>query len=66
MKLQMSRKRALELGLLTCKCGHPPNNHFDEQRADCARDGCKCKKYREIGVHGTKLETFMAQNNNKK
>lgn len=28
--LKMSRKRALELGLLTCgNCGWPANNHFD-------------------------------------
>lgn len=61
--LTMTRKRALELGLLVCACGHPENNHFGTGRwagkdtfggRHCAR--CtECKGYRERGINGTKL-----------
>lgn len=61
--LTMTRERALELGLLVCKCGHPENNHFGTGRlageADFGGRSCarctKCKAYSECGVNGTKL-----------
>lgn len=38
-------RRALELGLLRCECGCPPNKHFDHGDNPCA--GCRdCKKYK--------------------
>lgn len=43
----MTEKRALELGLLICICGHPVNNHFDYSNA-CAH--CSCKSYHESGI----------------
>lgn len=51
--LKMSRQRALELGLLTCECGHPSNNHFSWGAQTCAH--CKCTGYREKGRAGTEL-----------
>jgi len=50
--IRMSRKNALELGLLTCKCGHSFNNHFcfSSGRHPCAH--CSCKEYRETAVWG--------------
>ncbi len=40
-----TRKQAVYLGLLTCECGWPKNNHFGNGGA-CAHDS-NCKKYRE-------------------
>jgi hypothetical protein len=51
----MTRARALQLGLLVCKCGHPENNHFDDGKGSCARDGCSCTKLREVGQYGIKI-----------
>lgn len=53
IRLTMTRKRALELGLLTCSCGHPENNHFAFEFRGCAH--CDCKAYREQGVTGVTL-----------
>lgn len=41
----LSRQQALRMGLLYCKCGHPPNNHFDHGDMPCAH--CKCTAYDE-------------------
>jgi hypothetical protein len=49
--LKMTRKDAIELGLLTCECGHPENNHFDMKKKPCAH--CKCNEYSERSVRGT-------------
>lgn len=49
--LKMTRQRALELGLLVCKCGHPENNHFDF--GPCAH--CKCKGLEEVGRSGVTI-----------
>jgi len=54
--LTMTRGRALELGLLTCSCGHPENNHFDFNGHPCAH--CDCKSYSERGRRGTTLEVL--------
>lgn len=55
MNFSMSRQRALELGLITCECGHPSNNHFD-YKGLCARCGSSnCPKYRERGIHGVEI-----------
>ena len=48
--LTMRRDRALELGLLTCACGHPENNHFDHGRCPCAH--CPCGEFVEVGGAG--------------
>ncbi len=48
--LKMTRERALSLGLLTCKCGHPDNNHFAWGSRPCAH--CKCKSLRETAKSG--------------
>lgn len=42
--ITFTRPEALSLGLLTCKCGHPENNHFNHTDS-CAH--CDCKRYRE-------------------
>lgn len=46
--VQLTMKDALELGIVHCDCGHPPNNHFDfyegpgkENKRPCAHCGCK-------------------------
>lgn len=57
LTLKMTRKRALELGLLTCKCGHPENNHFDfVSGRPCAH--CDCVELRERPKAGMKLITL--------
>ena len=52
--IEMTRKDALELGLLACECGHPINNHFTNVSPEsfwpCAH--CKCTAYREIARRG--------------
>jgi hypothetical protein len=53
MLLQLSRKRALQLDLLWCKCGHRPNNHHTFHKKPCAH--CNCKKYREKAVWGASI-----------
>jgi hypothetical protein len=42
---QMTRQQALEMGLLSCTCGHPINNHFDHDAHPCAQ--CQCLGYNE-------------------
>lgn len=54
MKFEMTRERALELGLLICTCGHPENNHFDHGEHGCARCD-KCQGYQEVGIKGLKV-----------
>jgi hypothetical protein len=45
IKIEMTRADALRLGLLTCRCGHPDNNHFDWKDRSCAH--CNCERYDE-------------------
>lgn len=52
--LVMTRQRALELGLLTCACGHPENNHFTHSGRSCAH--CPCRGYRERGISGVAIQ----------
>ena len=54
--IEFTRKEALQLNLLVCKCGHPINNHFtfDNKVVECAR--CSCKKYDEIANYGSLVE----------
>lgn len=47
--IRMTRTQALERGLLTCRCGHPANNHFSG--GCCAH--CLCSSYREKALIGT-------------
>lgn len=46
MLIKLTRKEALSLGLLVCKCGYPPNNHFDFGKKLCAHTN-KCTGYKE-------------------
>jgi len=46
IRIQMSRKQAMELGLLVCECGYPKNNHFDFGKKVCAHNK-ECKGYKE-------------------
>ncbi|MHA2280191.1 MAG: hypothetical protein ACXAC5_04885 [Promethearchaeota archaeon] len=48
--IELTREEALSLGLLVCKCGHPPNNHFSFDNKPCAH--CKCVEYKEIARKG--------------
>lgn len=49
---RMTKEQAMALGLLTCTCGHPENNHFISMKKNgehimgCAH--CKCAKYTEV------------------
>lgn len=58
--LSMTRKRALELGLLTCaNCDFPENNHFERGsgshgKGACAHDS-SCRAYDEVGISGVVL-----------
>lgn len=47
MKITLSKRKARELGILWCKCGHPKSNHFDFDTKSCARVECKCTKLNE-------------------
>jgi len=49
IQITMTRTEALKAGLLACRCGHRPNNHFGS--GACAM--CGCKKYDEHAVVGT-------------
>lgn len=49
----MTRERALEFGLLTCKCGHPSNNHFEWGARPCAH--CACTLFTERGKPGVDI-----------
>ena len=53
MIIKLSQKQAEALGLVTCECGHPNNNHFGNKKGPCAH--CKCKKYHQVLRHGLKL-----------
>jgi hypothetical protein len=40
--VEFTIKELLELGGVHCDCGHPPNNHFlDQKDHPCAHCGCK-------------------------
>lgn len=43
---RMTKEQAMALGLLTCTCGHPENNHFEHGKRPCAH--CECEKYIEV------------------
>jgi len=44
--ITLTQLQAEKLGIVTCNCGHPPNNHFLEQKGKpCAH--CTCKKYKQ-------------------
>ena len=51
---KISRADALAMGLLTCECEHPPNNHFEWDNKSCAF--CGCKNYREKSRVGKIVE----------
>ena len=50
MIFKFTRREALELDLLICKCGHRPNNHFNWNKKSCAH--CECKEYMELPAVG--------------
>lgn len=39
--VKLTMKEALSLGIVHCKCGHPPNNHFSFDKKPCAHCSCK-------------------------
>lgn len=41
LRFTMTKRRARELGLIFCTCGHPQNNHFSWGKKTCARCDCK-------------------------
>lgn len=43
--IRMTREEALMKDLLTCRCGHPENNHFDHGKNPCAH--CDCEEFKE-------------------
>ena len=50
VRLKLTYKNTLELGLVKCTCGHPPSNHFlDQKDQPCAH--CECSSYKER-IHG--------------
>ncbi len=58
MIIKLTQKQAEQLGLVTCECGHPNNNHFGNKKGACAH--CKCLKYRQILRYGLKLVKKIA------
>lgn len=59
--ISYTRDQAQALGLLTCKCGHPPNNHFNfsAQEQPCAH--CSCRAYHEVARGGGRILKVMRQ-----
>lgn len=54
--IKMTRKEALEHGLLNCKhCRLPVNNHFDWGERKCAHDS-NCPGYEEKARVGTLIK----------
>lgn len=54
--VKLAMRDALELGIVHCECGHPPNNHFIGQgKAKCAR--CKCQELRPKFSRGKAMTT---------
>lgn len=51
VRIQMTKKQAMELGLLVCECGYPKNNHFNFGKKLCAHTD-KCKGYKEVARVG--------------
>jgi len=43
--IQLTRKQAVQWGVIHCECGHPPNNHFTHGDRSCAH--CECAELRE-------------------
>lgn len=46
IRVSLTQAQAEALGIVACRCGHRPNNHFDHGKRPCAF--CKCKVYRQI------------------
>jgi hypothetical protein len=46
IKIKLTQGQAEKLGIVFCKCGHPPNNHFDGGDNPCAH--CRCHEYRQV------------------
>lgn len=51
IRIEMTRKQAMEYGLLICECGWPKNNHFDFGKKVCAHTKA-CKGYKEVARVG--------------
>ena len=45
--IQVTEQELEKRGLITCKCGHPKNNHFDFDKKPCSRAECNCKCFKE-------------------
>ncbi len=52
--VKLTYEEALYLGIVYCKCGHPPNNHFDIKDRPCAH--CSCKKMEIQFRHGKPIK----------
>ncbi len=64
MNFCITRQRALELGLLVCKCGHSPHNHYNAVEmcsVECAV--CGCKDYNETTIRGVEVSDDVAFTN---
>lgn len=54
MVIELSRRRALALGLLICPCEHRENQHFKHgKKTPCAH--CDCHSYRERAIKGARI-----------
>lgn len=54
--MEFTKKEAESLGLLTCECGYPKNNHFDFGKKVCAHTE-NCTGYKEVARVGKILPT---------
>jgi hypothetical protein len=44
--VRMTQKQAEKLGIVFCKCGHWPTQHFKDGTGACAH--CGCTRYRQV------------------
>lgn len=51
VRIEMTTKDAMALGLLVCECGWPKNNHFVFGKKQCAHNK-KCTGYKEKARRG--------------
>jgi len=55
----LTREEALKLGIVFCTCGHPPNNHFMDQKGKPCAHCEKCQGYTETFSMGQVILTTV-------
>lgn len=48
IRIDLTQSQAEQLGIVFCKCGHRPNNHFKFAKNDRPCSQCDCKHYEQV------------------